>query len=165
MRSTKNSGFTLVELLISAILLAILAIGFITGNYFPSVRKGRDAVRKADLQNIQKALELYYEDNRAYPIANGNISLLGSPFQSGGQVYMQKLPNDPVSGKWYHYISDGTYYKLFSCIEYDGDAGPGVCQGTNVGYKSTNCGQCPPPSGNTLCKFAVVSSNTSVTCP
>jgi len=61
-----KKGFTLIELLVVIIVLGVLA-ALISGNFFTSLKKGRDAKRKADLEQIQRALEMYYEDKKAYP--------------------------------------------------------------------------------------------------
>lgn len=148
-------GFTLIELLVVIAILGILA-GLITGNFFTSLKKGRDARRKQDLENIQKGLELYYEDNKAYPSAITSGSALCHPNGCGTRTYMQKVPSDP-SGFTYKYIPDATtysYYKLYSCIESSLDQGAGVVQS---GYSGTDCA-C---SGTSICKFGVSSTNTS----
>ena len=61
-----KKGFTLIELLIVIVILGILA-AFISGNFFSSLKKGRDVRRKADLSSVKKALEMYYEDHLVYP--------------------------------------------------------------------------------------------------
>ena len=147
-------GFTLIELLVAIAILGVLA-GLITGNFFNSLKKGRDARRKQDLENIQKALELYYEDNKGYPSAVTSGSALCHPSGCNTRTYTQKIPTDP-SGFTYYYLTDatGTYYKLYSCIESSLDEGAGVDQS---GYSGTNCA-C---SGGATCKFGVSSTNTN----
>ena len=112
-------GFTLIELLVVIMILGILAV-LISGNFFTSLKKGRDARRKADLEQTQRALEMYYEDKRAYPTqAAGNGFVFNSEFSDSGKIYMKKVPNDPVSGKDYKYVYDSTNdgYKLYACLE------------------------------------------------
>lgn len=151
MGKRSSFGFTLVELLITISIMGILA-GLISGNFFTSLKKGRDARRKADLQNIQKALEAYYEDEKAYPTS---IPSASNPFcetgtcDAGEKIYMQQIPKDPAGYQYYYTIgSDTSTYQLYSCIENDLDQGAGVNQ---AGYNN-NCGSCP-------CKFGVSSSN------
>jgi len=68
MDKQKNFGFTLMELLIVIAILGLLAtIGL--GSFRTSQMKGRDAQRKSDLSQIQKALEMYYNDYSGYPAA------------------------------------------------------------------------------------------------
>jgi len=147
-------GFTLIELLIVIIILGVLS-ALISGNFFTSLKKGRDARRKADLEQIQRALEMYYEDKRAYPTSlTFGQKLCETPSCAPNEkVYMQKVPTDPVSSYSYQYQSDGSYYRLFSCIENNLDQGPGVKQ---TGYTGTNCGNCR------LCKYGVSSSNSTL---
>ncbi len=62
----KRKGFTLLELVIVIVLLGILS-ALISGNFITSLKKGRDSRRITDLEQIQKSLEMYYEDQKAYP--------------------------------------------------------------------------------------------------
>ena len=144
----KVKGFTLIELMIVIAILGILA-AMIMGNFFNSLKKGRDAQRKADLSNIQKAVEMYYEDKNAYPLSLtfGNKLCETDTCASGGKIYMQKLPNDPISNYHYDYNSDGTYFNLYSFIENENDQGQGVS--TN-GY-TNGCGN--------KCRFTITSPN------
>jgi len=112
-----KKGFTLIELLIVIMILGVLSV-LITGNFFTSLKKGRDAKRKADLEQITRAFEMYYEDKRAYP--NSADVVFGSALTDSvsGKIYMQKLPNDPNLGSYgYETDATGTYYKLYACLE------------------------------------------------
>jgi len=144
-----KKAFTLLELLIAIVILGVLA-ALISGNFITSLKKGRDAKRKADLSNIQKALEMYYEDKKSYPDSIIFGSSLSDP--DSGKIYIQIIPKDPISTNTYVYQSNNTSYQLYSCIENNLDQGPGVKQD---GYTGTNCGGCG------LCKYGVSSSNTS----
>ncbi|MEK7070395.1 MAG: hypothetical protein AAB966_01175, partial [Patescibacteria group bacterium] len=102
--------------------------------------------RKADLQNIQKALETYYEDNTSYPAA---LDLLAP-------TYMATIPTDSVSTAMYQYVNVfGQGYYLYSCIENTNDTGPGVNQS---GYAGTDCGCGSTPVAD-RCRFGLSSSN------
>lgn len=109
-----KKSFTLIELLVVIIILGSLS-ALIFGNFFTSLKKGRDARRKADLEQIQKALEMYYEDNRQYP---DNLSF-GEELSFNGKVYMKKVPNDPVASRRYKYVYDSINngYQLYACLE------------------------------------------------
>lgn len=114
-----KKGFTLIELLVVIMILGVLS-SLIIGNFFTSLKKGRDARRKADLEQIQRALEMYYEDKRAYPTqAPGNGFIFNGEFSEDGKTYMKKVPNDPIIGKNYKYVydSENNGYKLYACME------------------------------------------------
>ncbi|PIS15638.1 hypothetical protein COT62_02680 [Candidatus Roizmanbacteria bacterium CG09_land_8_20_14_0_10_41_9] len=149
-RVLSELSFTLLELLVVIAILGVLA-AMISGNFVTSMVKGRDAKRKSDLEHIQKALEMYYEDNRQYPpsIAAGGV-LTGA----GGKIYMQIIPPDPTSSFDYEYVVSGdrSSYQLYSCIENANDAGSGVDQD---GYTGTSCCNGSP------CKYGISSTNTT----
>ncbi len=113
----RQAGFTLIELIVVMAILAILA-GALWGNFFSSITKGRDSRRKQDLESVTKALELYFNDNKAYPTA---LPAAATPFlhpSDQNVVYMQRLPQDPsYPGADYCYMSDGTYYKYYAKLE------------------------------------------------
>ncbi len=151
-------GFTLIELLVVIMILGILA-ALISGNFFTSLKKGRDARRKADLEQLQRALELHYEDNRTYPqaiyVAGGALTDPETP----ERVYMKKVPVDPQGATYgYETDTDRTYYRLYACLENDQQILP---------YESSpstfTCSHnCKNQSGNGVsCIWGVASSNTS----
>ena len=156
-----KKAFTLIELVIVMAIVALLAIlGF--SSYINSVKAGKDARRKTDIAAIQKALEIYYQDNGAYPLPAAT-SIPSVPSTGGAFChpngcatanYLQVLPTDPGSVTPYRYASDGTYYKIYSCIESTSDAGANVNQS---GYGvSCGTGRCNP------CRFGISSTNSSL---
>ena len=159
-----KKGFTLIELLVVIMILGVLA-ALISGNFFTSLKKGRDAKRKADLEQIQRALEMYYEDKKTYPLtadlAFGSSLCETVDCATNEKIYMQKLPNDPISGKSYQYFSanDETSYALYACLENNLQMLP---------YLSTNytmdCSvACQDKDGNPVakCVWGVSSTNVS----
>ncbi len=88
--------------------------------------KARDARRKVDITQLQKALEFYYDDNNnTYPASSGattpNNSWYNSADSSWNSLatalskYMTKLPKDPLennnSAEW---ALTGYHYSYFS---------------------------------------------------
>lgn len=136
-----DSGFTLVEILVAATIIALLSTIGITG--FQAVtRSGRDALRKADLEQVRSALEIYKSENNSYPVPTGS--------NPSGLVpdYLNKLPTDPKSPTYrYYYTRTGNLsYELCTHLENGstssdstkcGDSGGTLCTG-NCNYEVTN---------------------------
>ncbi len=59
--------------------------------YSPATKKTRDGRRKADLEQIRSALEMYRADTGSYP---ASITLGGS-LTYGGTTYIEKISHDP----------------------------------------------------------------------
>lgn len=95
-----SKGFTLVELLIVIAILGVLGAVLITilnpGTQF---KRARDAQRRSDLSQIQRALELYYQDNGKYPETTGWINSTAGEFWIPGldANYIKKMPADPLN--------------------------------------------------------------------
>ena len=119
-------GFTLIELLVSISIIAILTT-LLTANFIGARQRGRDGQRKANLFQIQSALELFRTDNGNYPFPSmapspgcGDNASLQS---AGGTTYMQTIPCDPQSDSAYLYTStDGATYELVTCLENSEDS-------------------------------------------
>ena len=67
--SKKNSGFTLVELLIVVIILAVLA-AIVVPQFSASTSDARAAALQSNLANIRSAIEFYYQEHGEYPGRN-----------------------------------------------------------------------------------------------
>jgi prepilin-type N-terminal cleavage/methylation domain-containing protein len=155
-------GFTLMELVVVMAILAILSTGGVA-TYVRSLKRGRDAQRKSDLAQVQKALETYFNDKNSYPDSNatGQIVACSAGACVWGTdgledisvpvavrtVYMKLLPKDPVSAQKYFYTSDGLSYQLYAKLENDDDL-------QAVSTYTTNC-------GSATCNYGVSSSNTT----
>lgn len=72
--SKTRSGFTIVELLIVIVVIAILAAISIVA-YNGVQQRARDSQRVQDMQTITKALELYYIDNGRFPTGGGSTNI------------------------------------------------------------------------------------------
>lgn len=59
-------GFTLLELLVVIVIIGLLA-GYVAPRYFSQVGKSEVQVAKAQIESLEKALDLYRLDNRRYP--------------------------------------------------------------------------------------------------
>jgi type II secretion system protein G len=124
----KQTGFTIVELLIVIVVIGILAAITIVA-YNGIQQRGRDSDRKSGISTIQKALELYHADNGGYPTCVANVTYIaggarGSCITDGAGFigslapkYIQKVPQDPTGTGDFRYfyvygskkMSDTTY--------------------------------------------------------
>lgn len=67
----KNSGFTIVELLVVIVVIGILAAISIV-SYSGITARARDTQRQSDLSHIQEALELFKIDKGGYPMCGSS---------------------------------------------------------------------------------------------
>lgn len=143
MKQYNRSGFTLIELLVVIAIigvlstLAIIALG-------SARQKSRDAKRVADMAQVGKALELYYNDNGGYP----TIITPGQALSSGSTTYMAVIPTNPLpraengcadSDYTYGYIT--TSYSFGGCLASgSGSLGAGPVWTTPEGSSSNRDG-------------------------
>ncbi len=138
-----RKGFTLIEILVVATIIGLLAsVGLV--NYSEFTKKSRDERRKADLNAIRSALEMYRSDNDSYPTT---LSVL----TTSSPKYLEKIPEDP---KGYTYVytplpagCDGstapcTDYILYAYLETGGS-----CSAPAETCGSKTCNYCLGPYG------------------
>jgi prepilin-type N-terminal cleavage/methylation domain-containing protein len=103
-KASARRGFTLAEILIVVMILAFILVLFLLA-LRNQIIKGNDMTRKTDLGKIQKVLEEYYNDKKAYPTTPPT-----SPIANCGSAdlvpYINKVPCDPVKKIPYYYISN-----------------------------------------------------------
>jgi len=68
-----KKGFTLIELLVVISIISLLS-SIVLASLTEVRKKARDTKRVAEVQQIQTQLELYYNENGAYPIRNWTSS-------------------------------------------------------------------------------------------
>lgn len=114
---TKKNGFTLIELIVTVTIIAILTVvGMVS--YSGTSKKARDNRRMADLEKIRVALELYRQGTGStYPADKDSLV----------PTYLQAFPVDP-KGNPYTYSRPSDYkYTITTTLEE-----------TGVGYSVTN---------------------------
>ena len=106
----KQKGFTLIELMVVVVILAVLAVVVL-----PNIMDRPDEARKVQAQQnikaVASALQLYKLDNYTYPTTDQGLDALVSkptsePEPRKWQEYLQSLPKDPW-GRDYIYLSPG----------------------------------------------------------
>ena len=105
----KSNAFTIVELLIVIVVIAILAAISIVA-YNGIQQRARDSERQTELRNVEKALELYKIDNNEYPscgsdnstaVSSCNVSSLALKLVP---TYIASIPSAPSGSSvpyWY----------------------------------------------------------------
>lgn len=138
-----QKGFTLIELLIVVAIIGILAT-LLMSNFIGVRQRARDGQRKADISQIQAALEQYRADNGSYP---SSLSNCGGTIQSASNIiYMQKIPCDPSGATYYnagsyYYYGNGSTYTITACLENTNDSqGTATAPTGNPSGCTTNSG-------------------------
>jgi len=102
----RNKGFTIVELLIVIVVIAILAaISIVAYNGVQS--RSRDSVRKQDLSSLSKSIQLHEVDNGSYATSGCSNGWLDSDNDGAGPMrtfnecmiegkYITSLLKDPL---------------------------------------------------------------------
>lgn len=160
---SKNLGFTLIELLVTILIIGILAT-LVSVLFGIAKTKARDVKRVSDIKTINTALQLYYEDEGHYPVADSSLgdpdgqpdqfiigeSLIGP---TTGRVYLSTIPsnptprnegssNNPTESDYVYTSKDGSTYSLEFWLA--GDTGEAQA-GQNISFPdqpfcSVDCG-------------------------
>lgn len=130
----------------AVILILFFIVCISAPNYWLSLRRARDAQRKADIGSIHDALLRYHEDFGSFPLSlNGKIAAC-APFeiQKQGEIakiiysacnwgqdsladlsdpnyppYLKNLPQDPYSSKGvsYYYLANDSRFQIYGALE------------------------------------------------
>ncbi len=116
-------GFTLIEIMVVIVILAILA-AIIAPRLIGRVDESRVTEGKVQIRNFETALKMYKLDNGIYPTTSqGLIALVEKPkknpvprkWHKGGYLEKKSIPSDPW-GNPFLYLSPGLHgdYDLLS---------------------------------------------------
>jgi general secretion pathway protein G len=112
MRAAGRAGFTLVEVMVVVVILAVLA-ALIVPKVIGRPDEAKVIAARHDIGAIRQALDLYRLDNGRYPTTEqGLAALVARPslapvppnWKPGG--YLDRLPKDPW-GRPYQYLNPG----------------------------------------------------------
>ncbi|ERM54558.1 general secretion pathway protein G [Vibrio mimicus CAIM 1883] len=107
----KQTGFTLLEVMVVVVILGILA-SFVVPNLLGNKEKADQQKAVTDIVALENALDMYKLDNSVYPTTDQGLdALVNKPnnpeprnYRDGG--YIKRLPKDPW-GNDYQYLSPG----------------------------------------------------------
>jgi general secretion pathway protein G len=122
-----SDGFTLLELLVVMVIIGLLA-GFVAPQYFGQVSKSERKTARAQIVELEKALDHYRLDVGRYPTTEqGLAALMAKPSDSAkweGPYLRKAVPLDPW-GKAYVYRSPGQNGADFDLLSLGKDGQPG----------------------------------------
>jgi prepilin-type N-terminal cleavage/methylation domain-containing protein len=138
-----KQGFTLIELLVVIAIIGLLATLSIVALNTARARS-RDAKRVADVKQVQTALELYFNDNGAYPAT----VISGGTIASTTNVYMGIVPTAPTPADSAACSAANAY--AYTMTSYNGTAGGSYtltyCLGQATGNIPAGVGTATPAS-------------------
>ena len=136
-----NRGFTLIEVMIVVVILAILA-AVVVPKILDRPDQARVTAAKSDIAVIMQQLKLYRLDNTTYPSTDQGLTALTvkpttNPlppnWKAGG--YLERLPTDPW-GRPYQYLNPGLKGEI-DVYSLGADGQPGG-EGSNADIGSWN---------------------------
>ena len=132
MRSNKENGFTLLEILVVVMILGILA-SLVAVRLMDRPGEARVTKARLDIQTLESALKLFKLDNAFYPSTEQGLNALvekpttgriPANWREGGYLEKSVLPKDPWDGEYY-YLSPGVHNKDFDLWSYGADGEEG----------------------------------------
>lgn len=111
----KNRGFTLIEVMVVVVILAILA-AIVVPKIMSRPEQARLVKAKQDIMSIENAMNLYKLDNGFYPSNDQGIAALvtkptSDPIPQNWMGYLKEVPRDPW-GNPYHYSNPGKHSEI-----------------------------------------------------
>lgn len=126
----RPSGFTLIEILVVIVVIAILAT-LVAPNIFQHVGAAKDATAKSQIEMLGAALDAYRLDNGRYPTTEQGLAALwekptSDPPANWRSPYLRKpVPLDPW-GRAYVYTAPGQVNPQgYDLLSYGADGKPG----------------------------------------
>ena len=113
----RSAGFTLVELMVVLVIIALLATIVII-NVMPAADRAAVTKAHADIATLEQAIEMYRLDNQRYPTAQEGLQVLVA------NHYIPRLPQDPWH-RPYRYALPGPGGKPFLVASWGADGREG----------------------------------------
>jgi general secretion pathway protein G len=138
-RVVRQAGFTLLELLVVMVILGLL-VGYVAPKYFAQVGKSEVKTARAQIEALEKALDMYRLDTGHYPTNEQGLAALNTRPQNepkwSGPYLKKEVPLDPW-GKAYIYKTPGEKGADFDLLSLGKDGRPGG-DGENADISNQN---------------------------
>jgi general secretion pathway protein G len=130
--NTTRAGFTLLEILVVVMIIAILA-SIVGVSVLRRPGEARASAAKMQVKQLKHAVDLYRIDNSRPPTQQQGLqALVAKPtaepvprnFPAEGYLETRRLPLDPWNRE-YIYLTPGRQGELFEIITYGSDGEPG----------------------------------------
>lgn len=135
----RQRGFTLLELLVVMVILGLL-VGYVAPKYFAQVGKSEVKTARAQIEALEKALDMYRLDTGHYPATEQGLAALNVKPQNepkwSGPYLKKEVPLDPW-GKPYIYKVPGEKGTEFDLMSLGKDSKPGG-EGENADISNWN---------------------------
>ena len=127
MTKADGSGFTLVEIMVVVVILAVLA-ALVVPRVVGRTDEARAVAAKQDIASVLQALKLYRIDNSRYPSNAQGLGALVTrpttdPLAENWKSYLDRLPGDPW-GRTYLYLNPGVHGEI-DVFSLGADGNPG----------------------------------------
>jgi prepilin-type N-terminal cleavage/methylation domain-containing protein len=131
-----NKGFSLTELMVVMSIVGTVAT-LSSASMDDILPMARDAQRKANVKQVQTALNLYYNDHEQYPVSvtteptAEDWQSMKDILEAIDETYVPEMPHDPLDTDPYvfKYWSDGQKFKITYETEDPLDESPQVAWG------------------------------------
>lgn len=126
MNTSKNSGFTLLELLVVMVIIGLL-VSYVGPRYFAQLGESEVRTAKAQIDGLEKALDQYRLDTGHYPTTEqGLAALMVAPTgeKDWAGPYLKKSPPSDPWGQPYIYRYPGEHGD-FDLLSWGNDGQPG----------------------------------------
>ncbi len=139
-----KKGFSLIEILVVTTIICILTAG-ITTIYSTVTKNARDAKRKADLEQIRAAVEMFRSNNvnNSYPASLSLSCASPGSINDGTNMYLSKIPTDPKCSAFTYYYSASPV----GCSHLSGTP----CSDYTLASQLENNSSCSSPPGGSNC--------------
>lgn len=148
-RSTQRQfqrGFTLIEIMAVVLIIGMLTtlVGFAV---FKQIDKARVSTTRAQMKNIETALEFYRMDNSRYPTTEQGLeALIHKPtsepiprnYREGGYLRGEAVPKDPWQEPYQYASESSDEFKLWSLGADNQPGGDGTARDLYAGDVDTS---------------------------